>query len=164
LLYVEPVYVKAAGGQGSYPLLQKVLVSFGNNIGFQSTYSAAIASLVGAPPGSSSSGSTGTGTGQPGGAPPGSTSPSPSGPTSPSPSASVLVPSDLALDIAAAQQAYADGQAALKAGDFAAYGLAQQRLAAALAKAAGALSPTLSPSPQTLPSSAGGATSPSASP
>ena len=37
LLYVEPVYVKAAGGQGSYPLLQKVLVSFGNNIGFQST-------------------------------------------------------------------------------------------------------------------------------
>ncbi len=164
LLYVEPVYVKAAGGQGSYPLLQKVLVSFGNNIGFQSTYSAAIASLVGAPPGSSSSGSTGTGTGPSGSPPPGSTSPSPSGSTSPSPSASVLVPSDLAQDIAAAQQAYADGQAALKAGDFAAYGLAQQRLAAALAKAAGVLSPSLSPSPSTVPSPTGGATSPSASP
>jgi len=74
------------------------------------------------------------------------------------------VPSDLAQDIAAAQQAYADGQAALKAGDFAAYGLAQQRLAAALAKAAGVLSPSLSPSPSTVPSPSGGATSPSASP
>jgi uncharacterized protein len=163
LLYVEPVYVKAAGGQGSYPLLQKVLVSFGNNIGFQSTYSAAIASLVGAPPGSSSSGSTGT-TGPTGSAPPGSTSAAPSAPASPSSSPSVPVPSDLAQDIAAAQQAYADGQAALKAGDFAAYGAAQQRLATALAKAAGVLSPTPSPSPSTLPSPTSSATSPSAPP
>ena len=168
LLYVEPVYVKAAGGSGSYPLLQKVLVSFGNNIGFQSTYSAAIASLVGAPPGSSSSGSTGTstgtGTGTTSSAPPGSASSSPSGPVSPSPSASVVAPLDLAQDIAAAQQAYADGQAALKAGDFAAYGLAQQRLAAALAKAETALSSSPAPSPSVVPSPTGGATSPSASP
>jgi uncharacterized protein len=159
LLYVEPVYVKAAGGSGSYPLLQKVLVSFGNNIGFQSTYSAAIASLVGAPPGSSSSGSTGTGPTS--SAPPGSTSPPPSGSSSPSASASApTVPTDLAQDIAAAQQAYADGQAALKAGDFAAYGQAQQRLAAALAKAESALSP--SPSATSSPTAA--VTAPSASP
>jgi uncharacterized protein len=153
LLYVEPVYVKAAGGQGSYPLLQKVLVSFGNNIGFQSTYSAAIASLVGAPAGSaSSSGST---------SPPGSASPSPSGSVSLSPATSPpAVPTDLSQDIAAAQQAYADGQAALKAGDFTAYGEAQQRLAAALAKAATALSP--SPSATSSPSAA--VTAPSASP
>jgi uncharacterized protein len=156
LLYVEPVYVKAAGGQGSYPLLQKVLVSFGNNIGFQSTYSAAIASLVGAPAGSaSSSGSTGTSS------PTGSASPAPSGSVSPSPAASATaVPTDLAQDIAAAQQAYADGQAALKAGDFTAYGQAQQRLAAALAKAETALSP--SPSATSSPSAA--VTAPSASP
>ncbi|HEX7107377.1 MAG TPA: UPF0182 family protein, partial [Acidothermaceae bacterium] len=32
LLYVEPVYVKASGGEGSYPLQQKVLVSFGDRI------------------------------------------------------------------------------------------------------------------------------------
>jgi uncharacterized membrane protein (UPF0182 family) len=156
LLYVEPVYVKAAGGQGSYPLLQKVLVSFGNNIGFQSTYSAAIASLVGAPAGSaSSSGSSGSTS------PPGSASPSPSGSVSPSPAtSSSAVPTDLSQDIAAAQQAYADGQAALKAGDFAAYGAAQQRLAAALAKATTALSP--SPSATSSPSAA--ITAPSASP
>src|SRR5450432_4611716 len=153
LLYVEPVYVKPAGGSGSYPLLQKVLVSFGNNIGFQSTYSAAIASLVGAPAGSaSSSGST---------SPPGSASPSPSGSVSLSPATSPpAVPTDLSQDIAAAQQAYADGQAALKAGDFTAYGEAQQSLAAALAKAATALSP--SPSATSSPSAA--VTAPSASP
>jgi uncharacterized membrane protein (UPF0182 family) len=161
LLYVEPVYVKAAGGSGSYPLLQKVLVSFGNNIGFQSTYSAAIASLVGAPPGSSSSGSTGTGAGPTSSAPPGSTSPSPSGSVSPSQAASsTVVPTDLAQDIAAAQQAYADGQAALKAGDFTAYGQAQQRLAAALAKA----ETVLSPSPSATSSPTAAVTAPSASP
>jgi uncharacterized protein len=156
LLYVEPVYVKAAGGSGSYPLLQKVLVSFGNNIGFQSTYSAAIASLVGAPAGSAST-SSGTGATSP----PVSASPAASGSASPSPSASAsAVPTDLQQDIAAAQQAYADGQAALKTGDFAAYGEAQQRLAAALAKAATALSP----SPSASASPPASVVSPSASP
>jgi uncharacterized protein len=157
LLYVEPVYVKAAGGSGSFPLLQKVLVSFGNNIGFQSTYSAAVASLVGAPAGSASS-SGGTGATSP----PASPSPAASGSSSAPPTtvSSSAAPTDLAQDIAAAEQAYADGQAALKAGDFAAYGEAQQRLAAALAKAATALSP--SPSNTASPSAAVG--SPSASP
>ena len=45
LLYVEPVYVAASGGE-AYPLLQKVLVSFGNRIGFENTYAGAINALV----------------------------------------------------------------------------------------------------------------------
>ena len=42
--------------------------------------------------------------------------------------------------IADAQRAYEAGQTALKSGDFAAYGVAQQQLAAALARAAAAAS------------------------
>ena len=41
----------------------------------------------------------------------------------------------LAAALAAASKAYADGQAALAKGDFAAYGVAQKSLAAALARA-----------------------------
>ena len=72
LLYVEPVYVKASAGQGSYPLLQKVLVSYGDKIGFQNTYAGAIASLVSAAGGSPGQGSTGG----PSASPPASGSPS----------------------------------------------------------------------------------------
>src|SRR6185312_10586782 len=35
VLYVEPVYVSAAGTSTSYPLLRKVLVGFGDKVGFQ---------------------------------------------------------------------------------------------------------------------------------
>ena len=41
LLYVEPVYVKAASGT-SYPLLQKVLVSFGDTTAFEDTLADAL--------------------------------------------------------------------------------------------------------------------------
>ncbi|WP_440233692.1 hypothetical protein, partial [Escherichia coli] len=37
LLYVQPVYVRATGNTAAYPLLQKVLVSFGDQIGFSET-------------------------------------------------------------------------------------------------------------------------------
>ena len=42
LLYVEPVYVQRSTGSASYPLLQKVLVAYGENIGFQDTLDAAL--------------------------------------------------------------------------------------------------------------------------
>ncbi|MEY2989163.1 MAG: hypothetical protein RLZZ163_79, partial [Actinomycetota bacterium] len=45
---------------------------------------------------------------------------------------------DLTIAIQDAQQAYADGQAALAQGDFGAYGEAQDRLAEALNRAAAA--------------------------
>ena len=46
LLYVQPVYVKSTGNT-SYPLLQKVLVAFGDQIAFQDTLDAALDVLFG---------------------------------------------------------------------------------------------------------------------
>ncbi len=52
LLYVQPVYVKAATGT-SFPILQKVLVSFGDSIAFEDTLDAALDSLFGGNSGAS---------------------------------------------------------------------------------------------------------------
>jgi uncharacterized membrane protein (UPF0182 family) len=122
LLYVEPVYVKASGGE-SYPLLQRVIVSFGDKIAFEPTLQQALDSLFG----------VGSSTGTP----------------SPAPSASpgTTAGGDLKAAIAAADQAFRDGEAALKNGDFAAYGEAQKRLATALARAAQLSGASPSPSP-----------------
>ena len=46
LLYVQPVFVRASSGT-SYPLLQKVLVSFGDEIAFEDTLDAALDELFG---------------------------------------------------------------------------------------------------------------------
>ena len=114
LLYVQPVYVKATSNNSAYPLLQKVLVSFGDVIGFDSSLKGALDQVFG--------GNSGT------------TSNTPSAPTTSNSSA------DLASALASAKQAIADGQSALAKGDFAAYGRAQDRLKAAIAAAIAAQS------------------------
>ena len=147
LLYVEPVYVKASGGEGSYPLQQKVLVSFGDRIGFESTYSAAVASLVKATP-----------TPPPSTPPPGGASGSPGPSPTSSASASPTAPGGLtaAQLIADAQAAYAAGQRALSNGDFATYGEKQKQVSNDLDQLAKLLG---TPSP-----SSSGAATPPASP
>ena len=116
LLYVQPVYVRATANAAAYPLLQKVLVSFGEKIGFDDTLQGALDQVFGGNSGSntttSSSGGTTTTTN-------GSNS-------------------DLANALASAQQALRDAQAALAKGDFAAYGKAQDRLKAAIEAAVSA--------------------------
>ena len=109
LLYVQPVYVKATGNASAYPLLQKVLVSFGDVIGFDSSVKGALDQVFGGNSGTTS-GSTVTAT------------------TSNS-------SADLTSALQSAKQAIADGQAALAKGDFAAYGRAQDRLKSAIAAA-----------------------------
>ena len=42
LLYVQPVYVQRASGEAAFPLLQKVLVSFGSQIGYADTLQEAL--------------------------------------------------------------------------------------------------------------------------
>ena len=116
LLYVQPVYVKATSNNSAYPLLQKVLVSFGDVIGFDSSLKGALDQVFG--------GNSGT------------TTSTPSSPTTSNSSA------DLASALANAKQAIADGQSALAKGDFAAYGRAQDRLKAAIAAAIAAQSRT----------------------
>jgi uncharacterized membrane protein (UPF0182 family) len=46
LLYVQPVYVRSSG-ETAFPLLRKVLVSFGNQIAFEDTLNAALDKLFG---------------------------------------------------------------------------------------------------------------------
>jgi len=116
LLYVQPVYVRATANAAAYPLLQKVLVSFGEKIGFDDTLRGALDQVFGGDSGSTET-TTNTGTGTEG-----------SGGTN----------SALAQALASAQRALADAQAALAKGDFAAYGQAQDRLKAAIEAAVNA--------------------------
>jgi len=138
LLYVEPVYIQAATGT-SYPLLQKVIVAFGDQIAMGDSLQQALDAVFRGESGAA------TGEGQP---PPGG------GGTQPTPGAQDAA-AQLAAAIAEAQRSYRDGQAALQAGDFAKYGEAQKRLATALERAAAAqrrLGATATPAPTSPPS------------
>ncbi|WP_131097172.1 UPF0182 family membrane protein [Streptomonospora litoralis] len=119
LLYVEPLYVQAAGGT-SYPLLQKVMVGFGEQVAIGNNLQQALNNLFGeggqpldegggaAEGGGQDAG--GQGGGQGGGG-------------------------ELAAALEDAAQAYEDGQQALQDGDFSAYEEANQRLEEALQRA-----------------------------
>jgi uncharacterized membrane protein (UPF0182 family) len=175
LLYVQPVYVQSATGT-RFPSLQKVLVSFGDKVGFADTLNEALDQVFSGDSGASAGDAdrpTGTGevpavedesppiepdtpatagpdqtvettppapdtteTTAPASTPPDqpeTTPPAPPGGTLPEPPAG-----DLAGALARANQAMADSQAALSAGDWAAYGQAQDALAQALADATAA--------------------------
>jgi uncharacterized membrane protein (UPF0182 family) len=143
LLYVQPVYVQSRG-ETSFPLLQKVLVAFGDKIAFESTLDGALDSLFGGDSGAQA-GDQGVApdTGDSGTSPPADTSGgSTSGGTSggstatptPTPTPSPNDPA-VASALAAAQQALTDRDAAMAAGDWAAYGAADQRLKDAIAQA-----------------------------
>ena len=116
LLYVQPVYVRATANASAYPLLQKVLVSFGEKIGFDDTLSGALNQVFG--------GDSGTA--------------APSRPSDGGSGNQTPAQDDLAQALASAQRALADAQAALSRGDFAAYGQAQDRLKAAIEAAVAA--------------------------
>ena len=109
LLYVQPVYVRATANSAAYPLLQKVLVSFGDQIGYNDTLKGALDQVFGGNSGTTSASGSTTTTG--------------------------TTNNSLASALASAKQALADGQAALADGDFAAYGRAQDRLKSAIAAA-----------------------------
>ncbi|MDE0572571.1 UPF0182 family protein [Demequina sp. B12] len=165
LLYVQPVYVQASEGT-QIPLLRKVFVSFGEEVGFADTLQEALDQVFGegAAPEAPDETETITDDGQiaeEGDAGEGTvdeptdgstTDPStePSETSTPEPTETSDGNSDLATaDLAAAQaelhsaladaqQAIEDGNAALADGDFAAYGEAQDALEEALARAVAA--------------------------
>jgi uncharacterized membrane protein (UPF0182 family) len=128
LLYVQPIYVQALSGEGSYPALKRVFVGFGDKIAFSPTLGAALDEVFGA---------QGPVTPPPGGGtpPPGGTGGN----------------AALRQAIADANAAFVAGQQALKTGDFAAYGAAQARLQAALARAAAASGSTGGTTPTPSP-------------
>ncbi|MGP4006328.1 UPF0182 family membrane protein [Streptomyces sp. 4N124] len=148
LLYVEPVYVR--GGGLKYPLLRKVLVTYGGNTAFEDTLDEALNKVFGA------EGAT--------------TEPPPppdDGDTTPPPTSTNPTVQEALND---AQEAFDAGQEALKKGDWEAYGRAQDDLQEALQRAEDAQSKAgntgggsggSSPSPSATPS---GSPSPSRSP
>ena len=140
LLYVQPIYVQARAS-GSYPRLNAVAVAFGDKIAWAGSLDDALNDLFGGSSGAQA-GDTGTTTPEtpaPGTGTPGST-PTPT-PTTSAPTTSAPAPSGtpnasaLSQALRDAEAAYAEGEAALKAGDFAAYGAAQEKLKAALKRA-----------------------------
>jgi len=118
LLYVEPVYVQADAST-SFPLLRKVLVSFGNDVAFEDTLEEALDSLFADQGGVS------------GGEP---TEPDPGGEPS-APGGTVDQNAALTRALADAQDAIQAAEEALTGGDFTAYGQAQQDLRDAIDRA-----------------------------
>ncbi|NUR02613.1 MAG: UPF0182 family protein [Streptomyces sp.] len=120
LLYVEPVYVR--GGGLKYPLLRKVLVTYGGNTAFEDTLGQALDKVFGAE--STTTPPSDTGTNPP--------------PTSSNPTVQQALND--------AQKAFDVGQEALKKGDWQAYGQAQKDLQDALKRAEEAQSKAAKPS------------------
>ncbi|WP_043630531.1 UPF0182 family membrane protein [Nonomuraea candida] len=151
LVYIEPVYIQVAagGGQEPYPILQRVLVSFGSKIGVARTLEEALQEVFG-------------GEQQQEQTQPNDQQQEQAGQESQSSTA-------LNSAIANAKKAYSDAQKALQASppDWDAYGDAQKRLEEALQALEGtnAQQPQASPSPSPSASpTASPAASPSATP
>jgi uncharacterized membrane protein (UPF0182 family) len=129
-LYIEPVYVEAsaAGSTGSYPTVQRVFASYGGNVGYGQTLADALSQLFGlgaGQPGSGQGGRPAQGAGGSGGA------------------------NAAALGyLKQAQDYYRQGQAALRSGNFGAYGQDMAKMKAALdqAQQAAAGRPATAPS------------------
>jgi uncharacterized membrane protein (UPF0182 family) len=127
LLYVQPLYAQRVSGEGRYPALRYVLVSFGEDVGIGTTLEGALNDVLGISGGGSSgsSGPTGGGGG-------------------------TAVSSDVRALLRAAEQKFAEAQRALQAGDLTGYAKAQDEARALVQqalKAAATQAPSPSPSP-----------------
>ncbi|MGL5830382.1 MAG: UPF0182 family protein, partial [Angustibacter sp.] len=116
MLYVQPVYVRGSGS-ASYPLLQKVLVGFGDKIGFADTLDEALNQVFGGDSGADASDADAK------------------NPDDKDPVASVSPRTELKNALTEAEAAIKQGREALAKQDFKAYGESQTRLKAALDKA-----------------------------
>jgi uncharacterized membrane protein (UPF0182 family) len=125
LLYVEPLYVEGTG-ENAFPLLQKVLVNYGDRVGYANTLAEALDQVFGAGAGESAVDSGGESPQTPE-TPEGTPTPTPE-PTTPPDGGGT--PSNPALDQAVADldQALDDLTSAYQSGDFEAIGRAQAEL------------------------------------
>ena len=136
LLYVQPIYAQRVSGEGRYPALRYVLVSFGDAVGIGTTLDGALNDVLGitssTPPttgGSGGSGGTGGGT----------------------------VPTGVRALLQQATEKFAEAQRKLKAGDLTGYAEATKQAQALVERALAATdkataSPSPSPSPSASPS------------
>ena len=140
LLYVQPVYVRSTGDT-SYPLLRKILVSFGEKIAFEDTLDEALDALFGGDSGAEAGDSDGTD------APADSTEDTETPTQTPAPDAEadagsdsdsdtgIVISTGLQAALADARQALVDREAAYRANDLVAAAEADRRLTDALARA-----------------------------
>ncbi|MGV9535671.1 UPF0182 family membrane protein [Streptosporangium sandarakinum] len=130
LVYIEPVYVEtaASSGQEPYPILRRVLVSYGDRVGFADTLDAALKQVFGD-----------------GAQLPQQEVNKPNTPAQPN--------TALNQAIGEAQQAYDRAQKALNANppNWTEYGAAQKALSEALKKLESAAAPTATPAPTSTP-------------
>lgn len=124
ILYVQPVYVQSTG-ETSYPSLRKVLVSYGNSVGYADSLSEALDQVFG--------GDSGAQTGESGPIKGGGSKDGKGGDSAPLDANARLTDA-----LKRANQAIKDGEEALGKQDFAAYGKAQQELQKALEDATAA--------------------------
>jgi uncharacterized membrane protein (UPF0182 family) len=140
LLYVQPVYLRSTG-ETSYPTLQRVLVAFGDKIGFAATLDEALNQLFGGDSGAAAGDSGNNG----------QTPPTTGGETPPPGTTDARA--ELKAALAEANAAIKAGQEALAKGDFAAYGDQQKKLNAALQKAIDAEAKIVAATPASTPTS-----------
>jgi uncharacterized membrane protein (UPF0182 family) len=129
MLYVEPVYVRSSGLK--YPLLRKVLVTYGGQTAFEDTLEKALNVVFGAEPPTTPT--------QPA-KPPGEGTTTPVPPTAQDPTVKAA--------LADAQKAVEDAEKARQAGDWAAFGKAQEEIKAALKRAVDAEAKLTAPTPK----------------
>lgn len=143
LVYVQPVYVKSSGST-SFPLLKKVLVAFGDQVGFANTLDEALDQVFGGNSGASAGDAEnvegGTSSGKTDGktdssGQQGDTSQGGSTDSSTGNDTSGTASGDLKNALNDAAQAMKDSDTAMKKGDWSAYGEAQKKLQEALNKA-----------------------------
>jgi uncharacterized protein len=140
LLYVQPLYVERRTGDATFPLLRLVFVSFAGVVGVGDTLQEALDAVF--------QGDAGTDTGEEiaGGLPPepieevpvepgAEPTTEPEAPAEETPPAEAPAAGTLAEALSDAQQAFTDAEAAQRAGDWAAYGEALERLEDALTRA-----------------------------
>jgi uncharacterized membrane protein (UPF0182 family) len=140
LLYVQPVYVRSTGDT-SYPLLRKILVSFGEKIAFEDTLDEALDALFGGDSGAEagdSNGADGT-VDSPGDTATPETAPEPEAETDAGAEGDsdtgIVISTGLQAALADAREALADREAAYRANDLIAAAEADRRLTDAIARA-----------------------------
>jgi uncharacterized membrane protein (UPF0182 family) len=134
LLYVQPLYTQRKSGEGRYPALRYVLVSFGEQVGIGTTLTAALDDVLGISSGQTDDVTPGSGaTGGTGG----------------------QVSGDVRQLLQQAEAKFAAAQKALQSGDLEGYAKAQDEARDLVQRAlqeAGKTTPSASPSPSPSPS------------
>lgn len=125
LLYVQPVYLEASSGT-KFPLLQKVLVSFGDDIAFEDTLDGALDALFGGDSGANAGDGGGVTPAEPGEE---AETPAPDG------EAEGDTPAALTKALKDMKAAIDERDAAMKAGDLSKFAEADKKLSEALERA-----------------------------